>query len=254
MSKNFEVLLRTEREADLFQTSSVAEEAAPAASPEFRFAGYAPVQIDPMVREEETRLVQRVFLLANSAAPQVVVFCGVEPGSGTTGICARAGENLAAQTGLPVCLVDGNLHSPSLHKYFGLANHHGLTNAVLDSAPIGNFISRLPAPNLSLLSVGSKNTEAAGLWTSDRLRARLAELRKEFSHILIDAPPVNHHVDGMLLGKIADGVILIVESNSTRRDIARKAKESLAAANVKVLGAVLNNRTFPIPESIYKRL
>jgi Mrp family chromosome partitioning ATPase len=59
---------------------------------------------------------------------------------------------------------------------------------------------------------------------------------------------------GLLLGQIADGVILILESMVTRREAARTAKEDLAAANVKILGAVLNNHTFSIPENLYKRL
>jgi protein-tyrosine kinase len=53
---------------------------------------------------------------------------------------------------------------------------------------------------------------------------------------------------------MADGVILILEAHATRRESARRAKESLQAAGVKILGAVLNKRTYPIPEALYKRL
>jgi protein-tyrosine kinase len=48
--------------------------------------------------------------------------------------------------------------------------------------------------------------------------------------------------------------VLVLEANSTRRVAARKAKQALEAANVRVLGTVLNNRTFPIPEKIYRLL
>jgi Mrp family chromosome partitioning ATPase len=47
---------------------------------------------------------------------------------------------------------------------------------------------------------------------------------------------------------------LVIEANSTRRETTRKAKESLEAANVRLLGAVLNKRTFPIPEVFYRKL
>jgi Mrp family chromosome partitioning ATPase len=40
----------------------------------------------------------------------------------------------------------------------------------------------------------------------------------------------------------------------TRREAARTAKENLFAANVNVLGAVLNNHRFSIPETLYRRL
>src|SRR5207245_4629657 len=99
---------------------------------------------------------------------------------------------------------------------------------------------------------GFATTDA--MWKSDRLRSRIDELRAEFSYVLIYGPQVNLHVDAMILGQMADGVILILESNVTRRETARAAKENLAAANVNILGAVLNNHTFSIPESLYKRL
>jgi len=46
----------------------------------------------------------------------------------------------------------------------------------------------------------------------------------------------------------------VIEANRTRRLTARKAKETLDAAGVRLLGTVLNNRTFAIPEAIYRKL
>jgi Mrp family chromosome partitioning ATPase len=82
----------------------------------------------------------------------------------------------------------------------------------------------------------------------------MAELREKFDYVLIDAPPISSYVDAVLLGQIADGVILVVEANSTRRETARMVKETFEGANVKLLGAILNNRTFPIPEALYRKL
>jgi Mrp family chromosome partitioning ATPase len=86
------------------------------------------------------------------------------------------------------------------------------------------------------------------------LRVRLAELRKEFDYILIDVPPINQYSDALALGQITDGLVLVVEANSTRKESALKAIESLRGARVDILGAVLNKRTLPIPESLYRRL
>ncbi|PYT35925.1 MAG: hypothetical protein DMG58_00730 [Acidobacteria bacterium] len=253
MSKNFEVLLRAEREVDLFEPISISPEtSAPMRAP--LHINRPPVHIDGAVHEEEIKLVQRVFLLPGSQAPGIVIFCAVDHAPGTAGICARAAENLAAQTTSPVCIIDGNVHSPSLHSYFGVQNNRGLTNAVLESGSVRDSVYVLPEGNLSLLPAGHRCDESPALWKSDRLRSLMAEFREKFRYILIYAPPASSHVDAALLGQMADGVILIVESNVTRRETARKAKEALAAANVKVLGAVLNNRTFPIPDFLYRKL
>src|SRR5579864_1306753 len=110
MSNNLEVLLKTKEKTELFQPKD--------ASPETSDARRPPMRGGPIGREEEAELVQRVFLLPAYEVPRVVVVCGVEHRDGTVGICARAGLNLANQTGLSVCVVDGDLYSPSLHKYF----------------------------------------------------------------------------------------------------------------------------------------
>jgi Mrp family chromosome partitioning ATPase len=246
MSKNFEVLLRAERETELFEPVGT-----PPHAPDFvRPSNHC----NSAVHKEEIKLVQQVFLLPGSVAPRTVVFSAVDHEDGAVGICARAAENLANETLLPVCIVDGSLHRPALHHYFGVANDRGLSNAVLESGSIRDFIYSLPGGHLSLLCAGSRSGDSAALWKSDRLRSRVAELREEYSYILIYAPSVSQHVDAAMLGQVADGVILIVEWNTTRRETAQKAKDSLAASNVKILGAVVNNRTFPIPESLYRRL
>jgi len=56
------------------------------------------------------------------------------------------------------------------------------------------------------------------------------------------------------MAQIADGVVLVVSAERTRRAAACKIKEMLEAAQVRLLGAVLSDREFPIPERIYRRL
>ena len=87
-----------------------------------------------------------------------------------------------------------------------------------------------------------------------RLRARITELRGEFDQVLIDTPPIHSYGDAILLSQLTDGVVLVVGSNSTRREPTRIAKESFDAAKIPILGAVLNKRTFPIPEALYRKL
>jgi Mrp family chromosome partitioning ATPase len=60
--------------------------------------------------------------------------------------------------------------------------------------------------------------------------------------------------EATLFGNLADAAVLVVEAGVTRKSAARKAKESLEAAGVSLIGTILNNRSFPIPEKIYKRI
>jgi len=72
--------------------------------------------------------------------------------------------------------------------------------------------------------------------------------------VLIDAPPLSEYSDAVGLGQLADGLLLVLEANSTRRETALRITEDLSAAHVRVLGAVLNKRTFPIPGPLYNRM
>ena len=56
------------------------------------------------------------------------------------------------------------------------------------------------------------------------------------------------------MAEAADGVVLVVTANRTRRAVALGAAQALLAAGARVLGTVLADRTFPIPETIYRRL
>jgi Mrp family chromosome partitioning ATPase len=86
------------------------------------------------------------------------------------------------------------------------------------------------------------------------MRLRLRELGAVFDYTLIDAAPLNLQNDASVLGGFCDGVILVLKANASRREIASKALQELQAAQVAILGAVLNQRTFPVPQAIYDRL
>jgi Mrp family chromosome partitioning ATPase len=89
---------------------------------------------------------------------------------------------------------------------------------------------------------------------ADGLRVRIEELRETYKYVVIHSGPLRMETSAALLSRWTDGVVLVVEANATRRDAARRVKEMLDAANVNLLGVVLNNRTFPIPDAIYRRL
>lgn len=245
MSRNFELLERASKDLESFTTLE-----GPIATVE-RVRPLPDAQ--SLSRDELIKLVQRVFLLDRNGR-KAVVFTAVENGTGCTSICAGAAQALAAQVEAPVCVVDANLRRPALHVCFGTENLRGLTDAVFKPGPIRNFVQKLPGGNLWLLPCGSMAPQLSAVMKAEHLQSRINELRKEFAYLLIDTPAANGYADAILLGKLADGAILVLESNATRREVARIAKEDFESAHVRVLGAVLNKRTYPIPQFLYDRL
>lgn len=250
MSRNFE-LLNQMGKAQVLLTHEVPPPSIP--ETEVFTPSTPPLEIDGIAREEITKLVHRVFLLTGGEAPRRVVFTGTESGNGSTWMCAHTAEILASQVNRSVCVVDCNLRRPTLHDQFRVSNHHGLSDALRGEGSIRQYAVQMRR-NLWLVSCGAESESANEMLTSDRMRSRLAELANEFDYLLLDVASLKSANHGIVLGQLVDGVVMVLKAHSTRRDSSRDFIQSLQAANVRVLGAVLNQRTFPIPEKIYRRI
>jgi Mrp family chromosome partitioning ATPase len=259
MSRNFELLQRVaqEREEDLRHAQQQHSAVPPVkvidpAGAELSRSIPGP-RLDPGLRESIVALVQRLFLSAEGN--RMVIFSGAERGAGCTWLAARAAEILVGKVGGSVCLVDANLRAPSMHAQFGVPRDRGLTDALADPAPLRSFTKCIAGRNyFAVLTCGSRANGGVELLSSEAMRARMAELRSEFDYVIVDSSSSHLYSDTMVLGPMADGVVLVLVANSTRRETARKAARELASCNIRLLGTVLNKRTFPIPEKIYNRL
>ena len=210
--------------------------------------------LGPTVREETQKLVQRLFLASNGTAPKAVLFSAVDANIGCDWLAAATAKVLAENVPGAVCLVEGNLRSPSLAAALGVNGNRGLVDSLQQEGPIRDFVVQIGSSRLWLLPCGAPAQDSVTLLNSGRMKARLSELRDEFAYVVMNAPPLNAFADGMLLARLLDGVVLVLEANSTRREAALQVTESLKTTKIVILGAVLNNRTFPIPEAVYKRL
>jgi len=246
VSKNYELLRETGKDLDLFKADAAES---PGVSP-------IPVHLNGggRVREEVMRLIQRTFLTGSPGAPRFVVFTGVDHGNGCSWVCARAAEALAAHVEGTVCVVEANLNTQSLHRYFGVTRGGGAADATLKRGPLHKLAQSIRGTNLYLMPGQALCSDNSGAMNPEHLKSRFAELCAEFSYVLVDAPPASESTESLVFGRLADGVVLVIEAHATRRESARKVKENLEAANVRLLGAVLNKRTFPIPESLYGKL
>jgi succinoglycan biosynthesis transport protein ExoP len=239
MSRNFELLQQMQRERS-DSVSSLLEET--------QYSG------GEWASDESLRLVQQIFLSQTQSPPRVVVFAGIDHGNGCSQICASVAETLAKNTSGSVCIVEANFRSPGLPELLRATNPLGLTDSLLQDGPIRSFANPIGIDKLWLLSCGTLTADSASLLSSEPIKARLAELRTEFDFVIIDAPPLTRYADAIALGQLSDGIVLILEAESTRREAAQMAAANLRASQVSILGAVLNKRTFPIPEKLYKWL
>jgi Mrp family chromosome partitioning ATPase len=202
------------------------------------------------VNEEISRLVQSLFFSQKGRELRNIVFCGVEDDSGSSFLCADVGRNLAARSEL-VCLVDANLPACNLSRYFGVSLVP--PRNTFFPPPVKERCVKVET-NLWLARPDLLANEQGALLPADEIARVFARLRSVYSFVLIDTQSTSVSRDAALFGNLADAAVLVVEASVTRKPAARKAKEFLDAAGVLLIGTILNNRSFPIPETLYKRI
>lgn len=200
------------------------------------------------IRPELLTLAQTLFLSGQANAPHAVVLCGVDSGNSSSEICVQLGRALAHCSPRPVCLVGTDSDSARMETLLSAVAHVPPPDADTDGC-------RSVDSNLWLAEIHQPaSPDENGGASAQRLRGRLADLRARFEFILIDAPGAHARGDGAHLAQLSDGAILVVEANRTRRASALRARQSLERLDIRVLGSVLNNRTYPIPTRLYRWL
>jgi hypothetical protein len=197
-------------------------------------------------REQIRSLVRKVFF-SNAARPvRQIVISAVDPETDVRTICRRVGETLAQETPGHVAVVGEDwqvLHDVD-HEY------ESEERAVLPGMPLQRIATRVRG-NLWLVP------GAAGDGVPDTtasLHSYLGEVRREFEYSIVEGRPAGESNETAVMAQFADGIILVLSAQRTRRATAWKIKELLEGARANLLGTVLSDRSFPVPEAIYRRL
>jgi len=203
---------------------------------------------DPLT-EEMLHLAQTSFLSNTGRVPRLVVFCGVDEENGSGSVCAGAGRAIALLGSKSVCLVDANIRASRLSRMFGVDSSIEFPGKPLSPREQCLLVHH----NLFLAGTDMLFDGRGALLSAPDLKQRLKQLQDCFDYVLIDAPAGSVCGDAIALGQIADAAILVIEADKTRRLTARRAKETLEAAGVRLLGTVLRNQSPSLPKRLLKR-
>lgn len=146
-----------------------------------------------------------------------------------------------AQMGQKTVIVDGDLRRPVQHVFFELERDGGLTEYVLQDLPLSDVAKPSGIENLDIITAGITPPNPAPLLASNGMRERLEELKARYDLIIIDSPPIIAVTDAVLLGKLTEGILMVVRCAATPRVTAKHAVSVLANAKVPFLGAIFND-------------
>ena len=178
------------------------------------------------------------------APPKVVMLTSHGPREGKSITCANLGVSLV-QADKSVLIMDCDFHKPVLHRIFGLRNLHGVTNIIAGEYDLQEVWQEPRLPGLKVLTVGPIPPNPAELLSSRRFAEFLGGVRKEFDYVLIDTPPVGLISDPVVLATQSDGVLFVLDTQSTRKRSLRQSMRTLEAVGANVLGTVMNNVEAP---------
>ena len=148
---------------------------------------------------------------------KVIVMTSALPGEGksTTAI------NLAlttAMAGQRVVLVEADLRRPLMAGRLGLDGAVGTTNVLIGKVSLADALQRYADTGLRVLTCGPIPPNPSELLQSHAMESLLADLRRDFDVIIIDAPPLLPVTDAALLAAQADGAVVVVRHGRTTRD------------------------------------
>lgn len=171
---------------------------------------------------------------------KVIMVTSAGPGEGksTTLINLAAAY---AQSDKKVLVIDADLRKPTMHHTLMVSNRSGLTNLLTNQTSIDKVVGETFIPNLFAITSGPIPPNPSEILASKRMVSLLNELKEQFDIILIDTPPAIAVTDAQIISSRSDGVILVVDSEKVKRDVALKAKQNLENVRARILGVVLNN-------------
>lgn len=205
------------------------------------------------IAEAYRQLRTSILLSSAGHAPKSLLITSSLPAEGKTTTATNTAISLA-QTGAKVLLIDADMRRPRLHGVFNISNAVGLSTVLsteLSREEVLDSIQYDQAANLHMLPSGPVPPNPAELIGSEQMAKVFKVLQEEFTHVVVDSPPIASFTDGVLIASMVDGVILVVHSGKSSRQVVRRSRQLLQDVGAKVFGVVLNKVNLRSQDNYY---
>jgi succinoglycan biosynthesis transport protein ExoP len=203
---------------------------------------------------EAYRQLRTSILLSTAGhAPKSLLITSSLPSEGKTTTATNTAISLA-QTGAKVLLIDADMRRPRLHSVFNIENGVGLSSLLSSEFSEKDILGAVKfdsGTKLNLLTSGPIPPNPAELIGSEQMTNLLKLLQQNFTHVVIDSPPIASFTDGVLIASVVDGVILVVHSGKSSRQVVRRSRQLLTDIGARIFGVVLNNVNLHSQDNYY---
>jgi capsular exopolysaccharide synthesis family protein len=203
---------------------------------------------------EAYRQLRTSILLSTAGhAPKSLLITSSLPSEGKTTTAINTAISLA-QTGAKVLIIDADMRRPRLHSIFNISNAQGLSTILSSDSQDESVLDVIEfdeESRLNLLPSGPVPPNPAELIGSEQMANLLKTLQNNFTHVVVDSPPIASFTDGVLVASMVDGVILVVNSGRSSRQVVRRSRQLLMDIGAKIFGVVLNNVNLRSQDNYY---
>jgi Mrp family chromosome partitioning ATPase len=190
--------------------------------------------------EQIHALVQQLFFRHESNSVRHVGFVTIEASTETATLCLEVASALAGKNRYDVGLIDAHPYSVPLQAKLQIPS----PNRAEATWPT--------APRLWMVPRQSWLPDTCQQRITEQSLSRLRELTTEFDFSILWCAPASWLTAS--IGQTCDGLVLVLTANKTRRLVAAQIKDQLSKAQVPLLGTVLAERRFPVPQGLYRSL
>lgn len=205
------------------------------------------------VQSEAFRTLRTTLAFAGRETQRLVV-SSAEPGDGKTTVLANLAVSYA-QAGKRTLLIDADMRRPGLSNLLEMRGLAGLSDVLRSDAPVAEVaqgsVRKVDIENLDILPCGPRPSNPAELLGSSRFSDLLAWAETVYDQVLLDGPPSLAASDSALIGRLVDGVVLVVRPDKNQRRLVVKAAESFSTLGVTMLGVVINRISSEKEEGYY---
>jgi succinoglycan biosynthesis transport protein ExoP len=192
----------------------------------------------PLTGMSEAARSIRTFMNPDRPYRKILVSSAAPSEGKTTVACSIA--IAFAQAGQRVCIVDGDLRRPRIHRIFDRQGDAGLTNVLVGDLGIEDVAKPTAVPNLWSVPAGPLPPNPADVLQSERFRQLIHDLGERFDRVVIDSPPLVPVTDAAILSMLVDGTVFVVRAFKTSRHLSAQGLRALLDVEAPVIGTVLN--------------
>ena len=187
---------------------------------------------------------------------RILLLTAANTGSGISTSALAVASQLALMSGGAVLLIDASNAPDNLSQQLGLGKLRGFKDLLFDDQipPLPqDCIVRLSDQRFDVLPCGLHSRGGERL-DPELLRVLLERLAADYRFVVIDGEAVYAGADSLVMGPLVDGVILVVNADDTRREVAQAASQRLVQAGARLIGSVFNRRRYYMPKWLYNNL